>query len=282
VLTDAYAVMAVRGHSLDFGRLRVWGSIAVVASNAAAGWAFGVMGIKSLPLMVALLLLAPATVASLLPRDRQLRSRLETTQGHWRDLLGDRALLKSMAAASLIMGSHGVLLSFGAIQWNASGISTGAIGVLQALAVSAEIAAFWFGARILGLREPRVMLCVAAVAGAARWLIMATNPSIAVLIGAQLLNGITATGTILGITLVIAARVPSNLSAAAQGMNAVLLGAVLAVATAGSGLLWSHGLSFAYLAMAVLAALGAVLAWPARIAADNGDTSGAPVTGVDQ
>jgi PPP family 3-phenylpropionic acid transporter len=126
------------------------------------------------------------------------------------------------------------------------------------------------------------MLCVAALAGTARWLIMATNPSIAVLIGAQLLNGITATGTILGITLVIAARVPSNLSAAAQGMNAVLLGAVLAVATAGSGLLWSHGLSFAYLAMAVLAALGAVLAWPARIAADKSDTSGAPVTGVDQ
>eukprot|EP01034_Spumella_vulgaris_P046167 gene46167-biopygen39302 len=42
-----------------------------------------------------------------------------------------------MVAASLIMGSHGVLTSFGAIQWEAQGISTTVIGLLQALAVAA-------------------------------------------------------------------------------------------------------------------------------------------------
>jgi MFS transporter, PPP family, 3-phenylpropionic acid transporter len=52
------------------------------------------------------------------------------------------------------------------------------------------------------------------------------------------------------------------LSATAQGLNAVLFGAVLAVSTAGSGLLWSYGLAFAYLAMAVLAALGFICARP--------------------
>lgn len=262
VLTDAYAVMAVRSRSLDFGRLRVWGSIAVVVSNAAAGWAIGVFGIKMLPLMVAMLLVAPAIVAFLLPADRKLTAVDEGAGGRWRDLIGDRGLILAMAAASLIMGSHGVLTSFGAIQWQAQGISTTTIGLLQALAVAAEIGAFWFGARLLGNRDPRLLIVAGAIAGALRWAIMATSPGIPVLVVGQLLNGITATGTILGIMLVIAQRVPTHLSATAQGMNAVLLGVVLAVATAGSGLLWSYGLAVAYLAMSVLALLGALCAWP--------------------
>lgn len=44
--------------------------------------------------------------------------------------------------------------------------------------------------------------------------------------------------------------------AAAQGLNAVLLGLVLAIVTAGSGFLWSFGTGPAYLAMASLAVLG--------------------------
>ncbi|WP_077148839.1 MFS transporter [Sphingopyxis sp. KK2] len=279
VLTDAYAVMAVRSRGLDFGRLRVWGSIAVVASNAAAGWAIAVAGIKALPLMVAALLLAPALVAFLLPADRTLAAADDAAAGgRWRDLFGDRPLMMGMIAASLIMGSHGVLTSFGAIQWEAQGISTTVIGLLQALAVAAEILAFWFGARLLGDRDPRLLICAGALAGALRWAIMATSPALPLLIAGQLLNGITATGTILGMMLMIAHRVPTHLSATAQGMYAVLLGAVLAVATMGSGLLWSWGLAVAYLSMAALALLGAVFAWPGRPGTRADSLSG---TGVE-
>jgi MFS transporter, PPP family, 3-phenylpropionic acid transporter len=264
VLTDAYAVMAVRSRSLDFGRLRVWGSIAVVLSNVVAGWSIGVAGIKALPVMIASLLLLPVIVALLLPSDRKLLPAEEGETARWSDLFGDRGLLLAMAATSVVMGSHGVLTSFGAIQWQAQGISTSAIGLLQALAVAAEIVGFWFGSKLLGKRDPRWLICCAAAAAALRWAIMATSPSIGVLIAGQLLNGVTATGAILGIMLVIAARVPARLSATAQGMNAVFLGVILAVSTAGSGLLWSYGLAFAYLAMSVLALLGIALAWPGR------------------
>jgi PPP family 3-phenylpropionic acid transporter len=264
VLTDAYAVMAVRSHGLDFGRMRVWGSIAVVASNIVGGWAFGLFGIALLPLLCALLLLLPAGVARLLPSDRGLATVEEGPRGNWRDVVADRKLMRAMIAASLIIGSHGVLSSFGAIQWAAHGISTSSIGVLQALAVSAEILAFWFGAKLLGPRDPSLLLCIAAAAAVLRWIVMATDPGFGVLLAAQLLQGVTATGAILGIMLVIAARVPLQTSATAQGLNAVLFGVVLAVSTAGSGLLWSYGITFSYLSMAVLAALGVVFAWPSR------------------
>lgn len=282
VLVDSYAVMAVRSHGLDFGRMRVWGSIAVVLSTASAGWAFDRLGIEALPLICALLLFLPAIAAALLRSDRHLATVEAGGGGSWRDVIGDRKLMRAMAAASLIMGSHGVLSSFGAIQWAAHGISTSTIGLLQALAVSAEILAFWFGTKLLGRRDPSLLLCIAAAAAVLRWLIMAADPGVPVLIATQLLQGVTATGAILGMMLVIAARVPVQTSAAAQGLNAVLLGVVLAVVTAGSGLLWAYGTAFAYFAMAILAALGVICAWPARTPSTESMESGhASSKGVD-
>lgn len=264
VLTDAYAVMAVRSHALDFGRMRVWGSIGVVVSTAAAGWAFGVLGIEALPWLVAALLLLPVAVAPLLPSDRHMAKIEAGTEGKWRDVIADRKLMRAMGAAAVIMGSHGVIMSFGAIQWSERGISTGMIGSLQALAVAAEILAFWFGSKLLGRRDPSLLICIAAAAATLRWIVMATNPGLGVLFAVQMLHGITSTGAILGTMLVIAQRVPVQTSAAAQGLNAVLLGIALAISTVGSGLLWSYGISVSYIAMAVLAAFGIVLAWPSR------------------
>ncbi|WP_195908349.1 MFS transporter [Novosphingobium sp. Gsoil 351] len=275
VLTDAYAVMAVRAKALDFGRMRVWGSIAVVISTASAGWVFGLTGIEALPLLVAVLLLLPAAVAPLLPPDRQMATVEPGTTGNWRDVVADRKLMRAMVAAAMIMGSHGVLSSFGAIQWSERGISTGMIGLLQALAVSAEIVAFWFGSKALGRRDPSLLICIAAGAATLRWIVMANNPGLGVLVAAQLLHSITSTGAILGTMLVIARRVPVQTSAAAQGLYAVLLGLGLAVTTAGSGLLWSWGISVAYLAMAALAALAIPLAWPTKTPAAVLSPSGA-------
>lgn len=262
VLTDAYAVMAVRSRSLDFGRMRVWGSIGVVISTAAAGWTFEWVGIEMLPILVAALLLLPAITAPLLPPDRAMTAAESGPTGRWSDVIADRELLRAMIAAAMIMGSHGVLQSFAAIQWTERGIPTSAIGMLQALAVSAEIGAFWFGSKLLGKRNPMLLICIAGIAATFRWTVMAFDPGVPVLIAAQLLHSITSTGAILGTMLVIAARVSLQNSGAAQGLYAVLLGVALAATTAGSGVIWAYGVSAAYLAMALLAALSIVVAWP--------------------
>ncbi|USU05663.1 MFS transporter [Sphingomonadaceae bacterium OTU29LAMAA1] len=272
VLTDAYAVMAVRRVGLDFGRLRVWGSIGAVVSSAGAGWVFGLTGIAALPWLVAGLLILPALMTLALPSDRTAIDAGGAAQGSWRQVVGDRTLMRLIIAASVVMASHGVLTSFGPIQWAGHGISTGIIGVLQAVAVSAEIVAFWFGSKLLGRRDPGVLIWLAGCVSILRWTVMAVDPPAAILIVVQLFQGVTATGAILGAMLVIAKRVPLALSAAAQGLNAVLLGLALAATTAGSGLLWQRGALIAYLVMAALAALAVVLAWP-RSRADILDRS---------
>ena len=240
----------------------MWGSIAVVASSASAGWVLQGTGIEALPWLIALLLLLPAVAAPLLPPDRTMAAVEAGPAGKWRDVIADRQLMRALIASALIMGSHGVVTSFGAIQWAAKGISTGMIGTLQAIAVSVEIIAFVFGAKFLGKRDPILLISIACAVAVVRWGIMALDPGLSVLFLVQMLHGITSTGAILGTMLVIAHRVPVQSSAAAQGLNAVLLGVALALVTAGSGLLWSYGVAPAYLAMSLLAAIGVIVAWP--------------------
>lgn len=267
VLADAYAVITVRSHAVDFGRVRVWGAIAAVASSAAAGWVLGVTGLAALPLLVALLLVLPALLVPVLTSDRLMATAEAgtdaATAGRWRDLIGDRQLMRGLLAGTLVIASHGVITSFIAIQLSAQGISTGVIGTLQAIAISFEIMAFWFGARLLGDRDPMLMIWIAGVAASFRWAVMALNPALPVLLAVQVLQGITSTGAILGVMLVIARRVPVRFSATAQGLNAVLLGFAMAAVTLGSGFLWSRGIAVSYGAMALLAMIGAVVAWPA-------------------
>jgi PPP family 3-phenylpropionic acid transporter len=261
VLADAYAGMAVRSHRIDFGQVRVWGSIAVVGSTATAGWVIGAIGLESLPVLISILLLLPAIASPFLPSDRLMAAAETGPVGKWRDLLRDRQLMRALVAATLIIGSHGMLTNFAVIQWNEQGLSTGMIGTLQAVAISVEIAGFLFGGKLLGSRDPALLIRIAAPVAVLRWAVMATNPGLAVLFAVQLLNGVTSTGAILGAMLVVAQRVPVQLTATAQALNAVLLGVVLAVVTFGSGLLWAHGALAAYGAMAMLASLGGLLAW---------------------
>jgi len=255
VLVDAYAVMAVRSQKLDFGRLRVWGSIAVVISGLVAGKLIDWLGILSLPMLAGAFLMLTVVVTPFLPRDRALMHEPANIGGGWRNLFSDRPLIASMAAASLILGSSGVFMSFSAIQWQGQGLSAFTIGILNGVAVASEIVAFALGAKLLGKRDPRVLIAVAAVAAGLRWAIMATTPGIPLLIFAQLLQSISAAGALLAPVMLIAARVPNRLASNAQGFFAVVLGAIAAAVILLSGFLWSLGPSWAYLFMTAIALL---------------------------
>ena len=88
---------------------------------------------------------------------------------------------------------------------------------------------------------------------------MALHPGLYALTALQLLSGITGMGVITGLMLFIAQRVDERLISTAQGINAVVLGALAALATVASGYAW-HGLGYnSYLLAALVAAFGAAL-----------------------
>jgi len=255
VMVEVYAVMAVRSRGLDYGRLRVWGSIGWIASGLIAGALVDWLGILSLPMLIAAFLLLTVAVTPFLPNDRLLVREPPGETSGWRELVSDRPLIAGLVAASLLMGSNGVLMSFSAIQWQGQGFSAFTIGVLNGIGVATEIGAFVFGARLLGKRDPRLLMALAAGGQAVRFAIMATTPGLPMLVFAQLLQSFGAAGALLAPMLLIARRVPSRLVPNAQGLFAVLLGATLALVILGSGPLWGLGPAVAHLAMAALALL---------------------------
>lgn len=255
ILADAYAVCAVRARGLDFGRLRVWGSIAFVAANLIGGKAIDLAGVRIVPALTAALLLVPLAVIPLLPADRTLGEAAPSAKGEWRGLLSNGPLVLVMLATALIVSSQALFAVFAAIHWTAKGYSATFVGFLSAIGISAEIMVLWLAQMGLKGRSPLWLILVCGALTLLRWLLLALDPGPALLVVAQLLQG-PGMGVIAGLMLFMAEVAPPRLVATAQGVNAVVVGLFAAVVAAASGFLWRVLGAHAYLVMALVAAIG--------------------------
>ena len=257
-LTNSYAVAAVRVRGLDFGRMRVWGSLAHICANVAGGMLIDLAGIGVVPWMTAALLLVPLAVIPFLPRDRDFGDPVPAARGEWMSLLKDRPLMIVLFAASLILGSQGLFGAFAAIQWTAKGFPSVFIAALNGVGIGAEILILWVCQRMLGPRSPLILILVMAGLTVVRWLLMVLDPGPALLVPVQLLQG-CGMGEVAGLMLFIAQRAPAHLMATAQGLYAVILGVVAALVVAASGFLWQALGPRAYLVMALITVAGMVM-----------------------
>ncbi|MCA8885498.1 MAG: MFS transporter, partial [Hyphomonadaceae bacterium] len=140
ILADGYATLAVRTQQLDYGRMRLWGSLSFVVASTASGSLIETYSAEIVPWLTAALLALPILPILLLPADRRLGASEKAQSREWRKVLADKKLMMAMAAAALITASHTLLTTFGAIQWSAQGVSGSMIGMLIGLAIVSEIA----------------------------------------------------------------------------------------------------------------------------------------------
>jgi PPP family 3-phenylpropionic acid transporter len=260
-LADAYALRGLGALGRAYGPVRLWGSAAFIVGSFAAGLVLDVVPARDLIWLVggALVITAAAacTLSPLAPRDastKPLRSA--------RDLLRDPALLAAMAAASLIQASHAVYYGFSTLDWAAAGLDGGAIGALWALGVIAEIVLFAMSGRLPV--APTTLILFGAAGAVVRWGAMAFDPPAALLAPLQCLHGLSFGATHLGALSFIARTAPAEAGATTQGYLAVALGLAMAAAMAVSGMLYARWGSFAYAAMAAVAAAGGMFALAAR------------------
>ena len=255
ILTDSYAVAAVRVRGLNFGRMRLWGSLAHISANFIGGVIIDHAGIRTVPWMTAALLLVPLAIIPFLPADRHFGDPAPAAKGEWTRLVKDRPLMIVLFATCLILGSQGLFGGFAAIQWTAKGFSSRFIAELNGVGIAAEIVILWACQRMLGRRSPLVLILVMAGLTVVRWLLMTLDPGPALLIAIQLLQG-AGMGVVAGLMLFIAERAPAHLMATAQGLYAVIVGVIAALVVAGSGFLWQAFGPRAYLAMALITVVG--------------------------
>ena len=261
-LADAYALRGLGALGRAYGPVRLWGSAAFIVGSFGAGLVLDVVPARDLIWLVGVALVITAAAAcTLSPLALREASMAKPSQSA-RNLLRDPALLAAMAAASLIQASHAVYYGFSALDWAAAGLDGGAIGALWALGVGAEIVLFAMSGRLP--LAPTTLILFGAAGAVVRWGAMAFDPPAALLAPLQCLHGLSFGATHLGALGFIARTTPAEVGATAQGYLAVALGLAMAAAMAISGVLYAGWGTFAYAAMALVAAVGGMFAVAAR------------------
>ncbi len=257
-LADAYALRGLSLRGRAYGPVRVWGSVAFIAANFAAGFASGYIAPTGyIWLIVAAWALAGAASLALQPL-RPPGGPAPAVPPQPRRLLATPGVLPVAVGASLIQASHAVYYGFSTLAWSAQGLSGTAIGALWALGVAAEIVLFALSGRLPAL-SPRALLILGAGGAVVRWGAMALDPPAALLAPLQCLHALSFGASFLGAVQFLSRVAPDGEAATAQGDFSTLQGIVTAAATGVSGLLYVRLGALAYAAMAVCAGVGGIV-----------------------
>jgi len=241
---DALALTGVRRFGLDYGKMRVWGSISFIVVSLGGGVIFGHFGPASLsPMLVGGFVIA-ALSAFLLPvTPPEIRAADDAAKPEAvsaRSILTSRSFLVVMASSALITASHGVFYSFGTIHWEKLGFSGGEIGLLWAAGVVAEIGMFAISGRALRRVPPERLILFGAIGAIVRWLLFPLATALWSSLALQMLHALTFAAVYAGMQLAIARDVPEQMTASAQGISQTTSGLALALATVLAGPLYAH------------------------------------------
>lgn len=265
-LGDSIVLLLAGQNRLDYGRLRVWGSVSFLIVTLLGGYILrGRDSELILYSMVVLLVLAALSVHALPPAETRPAA---TARAPVLRVLANPTFLLFLLATSSIAGSHAVFYAFGSLHWRALGLDAFTIGALWATGVVAEIGVFIWARPLLDRTGPAWLILLAGLCSLPRWIVTARAED-PVLIGCmQVLHAATFGFAHVGAMQFIARATPPEVSASAQGLLATAnAGIALGFATLASGPLYQAFGGDAYFAMAgmgmagVLAAAVLLRAW---------------------
>jgi len=264
-LVETIAISGIRKSGLDYGRVRLWGSLTFIGASLAAGI---VIQFRDAGTVLPMLMTATALLifaAYLVPRDvepkrqgspvRRLRLR------HAFALARAPLFLLFLLAAAMIQGSHALLYAFGSLHWRAQGFSGGTIGALWSIGVIAEVALFAVSGRFVSYVGSTRLMVLAGGAAVVRWAVLALDPPLLATGLVQTLHALSFGATHLAAIHFLTHAVPEDRSATAQGLYAaVVAGLVLGSVTIACGPLYDAYGGQAYAAMVLLAGIGTAAA----------------------
>jgi MFS transporter, PPP family, 3-phenylpropionic acid transporter len=270
-LAETVAMQGVRGAGLDYGRMRLWGSLSFIAASFCGGLVVDRLGPPAAVWLVALgaaltAIAAHGLDAGSVPGPRPIghgdKPRAAPAPRHIRlaDALGlvrSRHFLTLLLAVGAVQSAHAAFYAFGTLHWVAQGISSGWAGVLWAIGVSVEIGLMAFSkaaVRRIGATE---LIVLGATASVVRWLAMGLDPPLPALVLLQSLHGLTYGATHIGAFYLLAQTVAERHAGTAQAVYAATTaGIAMGGAMLLSGQLYAAWGGRTYWAMAAIAAVG--------------------------
>ncbi|MDA0150378.1 3-phenylpropionate MFS transporter [Vibrio sp. LaRot3] len=238
-LSDAMANYYSRLKMLDYGRTRLWGSIAFIGGSTVVGYLVSIYGSDMIlytafagvlfSLVVGMRATNPMPVTT---------SEQKAERPNLLELLSDSSVVKFLLLVALIQGSHAAYYSFSAIYWKEAGHSEDIIGYLWSLGVVAEVLVFALSKRMFSGWALRSLFVVASLGVAVRWGLTASTTALIALVAIQLLHGVTFAMAHIAAIQYIQEAEQHKMVALQALYNAIPLGAFIALMTALSG--WGY------------------------------------------
>lgn len=179
---------------LDYGKSRLFGSIAFVVGSVSTGYFIGWLGESAIIGIIIGWLVMLGLGISVNPRqsfaDKPTTEAARDTSSYWQ-LLKQPTTFKMLAAMSLIQASHAAYYAYSTIYWQSAGITTQQASLLWGLAVSAEIVFFFFSKKAFKAWKIQHLIVISALASMLRWTLLASTTDFAILAGMQLLHALT-------------------------------------------------------------------------------------------
>ncbi len=274
-IVESIAVSGVRRWGFHYGSMRVWGSIGFVTVTLLAGEARGLWGLNAIPAIMALGFLFTILVAFAAPRLGRSIVQPDASGVLKPSSLKRKDLHLLMIGASVAQAGHGMFYTFGAIQWQAMGFSSGTIGILWSISVICEIVVFfisgWLVRRVSSWTLMRVGCAVALI----RWTLFPLDFGVWGFAALQALHAFTFAFIHIGMQNRLVDSVREDQESSVQGAYVFYNGVFLALSTLLSGVLYHQFGAASYVAMALLALIGlGIIALAARIQPQSAASGG--------
>ena len=268
-LGDSITLAAVRREGLDYGRVRVWGSVTFILAAVGSGALLPIIAAGSEAggdnRVLLLVLAAAAVLAAACVGMPASEPAAGPRRGRWAALgrlATDRDFWLFVVSAAALQASHQLYYGFGTLYWRDLGFSEMVIGVLWAEGVVAEIVLFWYSAPLVARFGPLGLMALGGAAGILRWSLMGVSPGLGAAAALQLLHALTFGASHLGAMHFMARRVPLGAAASAQSLYSALsagFGSGLVMLAAGALYAAYGGQAYPFMALLSGAGLCGVL-----------------------
>ncbi len=227
-IADNLTMTYVVRHNMDYGRIRLWGSLGFIVSSVSVGRLID----EHSPSLVIWLI-----IAAMLPLSALTLSLPETLKQEptgeaplrWADLLQEPRFWIFLTATAMTGASHALYYGFASLHWLNIGIGHTWIGFLWGIAVAAEVALFAFSRRVVQAVGIYTLLIIGCMGAVIRWIALAHLTDPILLIPVQCLHALSFGAVHLAAMHFIARHMKPEITGRAQGLfaamgNGVVLG----------------------------------------------------------
>lgn len=257
-VVESIVISGVRRWGLDYGSMRVWGSIAFIFATLIGGELIGKWGGSMvLPTMVAGFS-ATLLMGFFCPRIGPTRRRgtpvdIPAATG---SALREPHLLLLLVGVAIQQSSHAVLYTFASIYWHQLGYSGTEVGMLWSAGVAAEVMVFFLSRRLSRRFSAWTLIRFGSAVCICRWILFPMDIGLAGYFLLQCLHSFTYAFVHTGVQRRIVATVQETQEASAQGAYFFYNGMFLGLMTLASGYLYAWLGLASFHVMALVAAFG--------------------------